>query len=54
MRTDYIEMSNFYGDAVTILENEDGTAQIISDGKEKHFDSFEQAYNAAYKRGYRE
>lgn len=59
METYSTTLENIHGDAVTVTEWEDGSAtldynDVNGNARRTYFNSFETAYNAAYKRGYRE
>ena len=52
---EYIEMVNGLGETVVIQENEDGTATGTLEGETtRTWSSFEKAYNALFRAGFRE
>ena len=52
---EYIEMVNGLGETVVIQENEDGTVTGTLDGSAtRTWSSFEKAYNALFRAGFRE
>mgnify|MGYP003571520437 CR=1 FL=1 len=52
---EYIEMVNGLGETVVIQENEDGTATGTLEGEAiRTWSSFEKAYNALFRAGFRE
>lgn len=52
---EFIEMENGLGEVVAIQENADGTATGTLEGEAvRTWPSFEKAYNACYRAGFRE
>lgn len=52
---EYIEMINGLGETVVITENPDGTATGTLEGEAvRTWTTFEKAYNACYRAGFRE
>lgn len=52
---EYIEMENGFGEVVILQENEDGTATgTLEDEATRTWSSFERAYDALYRAGFRE